>query len=85
MFQNKVDALGMKPISKADQFAKPNEFALMKPRTLTPPLSPIEPDKIVDVGVIEADAMDGTGMKKMKKGSPAMKAHMAKLRAMRKK
>jgi hypothetical protein len=28
--------------------------------------------------------MDGTGMKKLKKGSPAMKAHMARLRAMRK-
>jgi hypothetical protein len=29
--------------------------------------------------------MEGVGMKKLKKGSPAMKAHMAKLRAMRKK
>jgi hypothetical protein len=90
-FQDKVDALGFKPISKAVQFVPPNttDFSQMKkPRILAPPSPVIEEEyqtDIPDVDAIEEDAMDGTGMKKLKKGSPAMKAHMARLRAMRKK
>ena len=91
IFQDKVDALGFMPISKQTQFVPPNttDFSQMKPRTLAPP-SPLVMEEqyqtdIPDVDAIEADAMEGVGMKKLKKGSPAMKAHMAKLRAMRKK
>ena len=89
-FQDKVDALGFKPISKAGQFVPPNttDFSQMKTRTIAPPSPVIEEEDqtdIPDVDAIEADAMDGTGIKKLKKGSPAMKAHMARLRAMRKK
>lgn len=86
-FQDKVDALGFIPISKQEQFV-PIVSMLKQPRTLAPP-SPVIEDvfrtDVPDVGAIEADAMEGEGVKKMKKGSPAMKAHMARLRAMRKK
>ena len=93
IFQNKVDALGFQPISKMGQLVPPNttDFSPMKkPRTIAPP-SPLQMEEeeyqadIPDVDAIEADAMEGEGVKKLKKGSPAMKAHMAKLRAMRKK
>lgn len=88
--QNITDAMDFKPIYKEGQFVPSTTTDFSRNlRTLAPPSPLVEeeqyPTDIPDVGAIEADAMEGSGMKKMKKGSPAMKAHMAKLRAMRKK
>jgi hypothetical protein len=78
-FQDKVDALGFIPISKQTQFIPPVSSV---PRPLAPP--PVMEEEY-QTDIPDVDAMEGVGMKKLKKGSPAMKAHMAKLRAMRKK
>jgi hypothetical protein len=85
-FQDRVEAFDFKPIFVP---SNPSNFSITdRPKTLLAPPSPMmedtQPDQFVDVAAIEADAM-GEGMKKLKKGSPAMKAHMARLRGMRKK
>lgn len=80
--QDLTEEMEFKPISK--QGRVPDIFSL-RTRVLAPPTPPTPSTQIADVDAIEAEAMMGKGMRKLKKGSPDMKAHMAKLRGMRKK
>jgi hypothetical protein len=91
-FQNKVDVLmgGYRPINIPERQPMPfSPVNFLSPGRVLPDQSAFPPDDEEDVVVEEPPQKiakaEGEGMKKMKKGSPAMKAHMARLRAMRKK
>ena len=91
-FQNKVDVLmgGYRPINIPERQPMPfSPVNFLPPGRVMPDQSAFPPDDdeedVVEEPPQKTAKAEGEGMKKLKKGSPAMKAHMARLRAMRKK
>ena len=90
-FQDKVDELmgGFKPINPPEGQPMPfSPINFIPMGRVLPDQSAFPPDDNEDVVEEPPQKMakaEGEGMKKLKKGSPEMKAHMARLRAMRKK
>jgi hypothetical protein len=91
-FEDKVDELmgGYRPIDIPVRQKMPfSPINFIPAGRVLPDQSAFPPDDD-DEDVVEEPPQkmakaEGEGVKKLKKGSPAMKAHMAKLRAMRKK
>jgi len=92
-FQDNIDRMGFKPIAKQGQFIPPppTNFSIMEgmvKKQLVPPdnlaFQEDEMDSKSDSSG-DSDSSEDMSGKGLKKGSPAMKAHMARLRAMRKK
>jgi hypothetical protein len=92
-FQDKVDELmgGYRPINppvRQPMPFSPINFIPIPAGRVLPDQSAFPPDDdeyVVEEPPQKTAKAEGEGVKKLKKGSPAMKAHMAKLRAMRKK